>query len=179
MRTSGHSSRDSRGQQGFTLLEVSAAISVALGLSLALVSLLQQHVTFMRLFQRQTFLVREAPAVGDLLGRMLGGADAFFVYPTREAALAGGQPVAGNGQAAGLFTNSPAGETVTRVLAGEPAQNGAVALRCYTAQPGGGVSAWTVSDRIAGVEFRMEQGILGVTLHGPNGEEITYWGGAR
>jgi hypothetical protein len=46
---------------GFTIVEASLAISVILGLSLTMISMLQQHVTLMGLIQRQSFLTSEAP----------------------------------------------------------------------------------------------------------------------
>lgn len=166
-------------QRGFTLLEVSAALGVALALCTALIALLQQHISFVAFFQRQTFLVGEAPNIGDLVVRIMNRADHFFVYATRDEALAGGQPVLGAGQAVGLFFKGAEEETQLRVLAIEALPDGGSALRCYTPLSGSAPISWTVSNQVASGEFRAEDGILGVTLNGPNGEQVTYWGGAR
>jgi prepilin-type N-terminal cleavage/methylation domain-containing protein len=166
-------------QRGFTLIEVSAALGVALALSTALIALLQQHISFVAFFQRQTFLVAEAPNIGDLVVRIMNRADHFFVYATRDEALAGGQPVLGTGQAVGLFFKGAAEDTQLRVLAIEPLPDGGSALRCYAPVSGGAPTSWAVSTRIASGEFRAANGILGATLNGPNGEQVTYWGGAR
>jgi prepilin-type N-terminal cleavage/methylation domain-containing protein len=167
------------GRGGFTLLEMSLALAVALSLAAALMSMLMQHFRFMEFCQQQRFLTEEAPQIGNLLVRLLNGADHCFVYATRDDALAGANPVLGSGQAAGLFFKAPAGDTQLRVLAIEALPDGRAALRCLTPLPGGGTTAWTVSNDIAAAEFRAEEGIVGVVLNGRNGEQVTYWGGAR
>ena len=166
-------------QRAFTILEMSVVLAVALSLAAALMSMLQQHFHFMEMAQQQRFLTAEAPQMGNLLMRILNGADHCFVYATREDALAGANPVLGSGQAVGLFFKAPAEQTHLRVLAIEPLPDGRASLRCVTPLPGGDTTAWTVSNDIASAEFRAEEGIIGVTLNGPNGEQVTYWGGAR
>jgi prepilin-type N-terminal cleavage/methylation domain-containing protein len=165
--------------RGFTLLEMSVALAVALALSISLISLLQQHVSFVRLINRQTFLVAEAPSIGDLLVRIMNRSDHFFVYATRDDALSGGQPVLGAGQAVGLFFKGVTGERRLRVLAIEPRPEGGSALLCYAPVTGGETTSWTVSTRISSGEFRSADGILGITINGPAGEQVTYWGGSR
>jgi hypothetical protein len=166
-----------RARAGFTLLEISVALGMALSLSAVLMAMLQQHLNFVRLFERQTFLTNEAPQLGNLLVRILNGADHFFVYSTKDEALAGSNPKLGSGQAAGLFFKAPmAAEKKLRVLAIETLQTGRVALRCYAPELG---TSWTVSDKLASAEFLAEDGILGFRLNGPHGEQTTYWGGAR
>jgi len=166
-------------KRGFTLLEMSVALAVALALSVVLISLLQQHVSFVRLINRQTFLVAEAPSIGDLLVRIMNRSDHFFVYATRDDALSGGQPVLGAGQAVGLFFKGVNGESRLRVLAIEPRPEGGSALHCYAPMTGSETTSWAVSTRISSGEFRSADGILGITIDGPAGEQVTYWGGSR
>jgi hypothetical protein len=52
-------------------------------------------------------------------------------------------------------------------------------LRFYTPQADGTSTSWLVCNQITDANFRNDEGILSVTLEGPNGEEVTYSGGAR
>jgi prepilin-type N-terminal cleavage/methylation domain-containing protein len=169
-----------RKRRGFTLLETSLAISVVLGLSVALVSMLQQHVTFMGLVQRQSFLASEAPQIGNLVGRLFGSADHFFVYSNRDDALAGADPVLVDGEAVRLFIQGVDGETTEIWVTVESSTVGTdKILRCYSILPGKTEKSWTVREGLAGAAFHCNQGVLGVTLQGPTGEEISYYGGSR
>lgn len=165
-------------RSGFTLIEMSTAMSVMLVLAVALVVLMQQHVQFMEMFRRQSFLTAEAPKIGDMLGRIFNNADHYFVYATKDDALAAGQPVLTGGRAVRLFFKPPNQQTQERVIAVETTSN-TTALRFYSWQTDGTLTSWTISDRIAGADFRADEGILSVTLDGPNGEQVTYSGGAR
>ncbi len=163
---------------GFTLLEMSSAMAVLMILSSALLAMLQQHVLLMQLSQRQSFLTSEAPKIGNLLIRIMNGADHYFIYADKAAALGNGVPILGGGSAVKLFFNSATQTFSSCVLSVELTSSGP-ALRCYTPQNGGTATAWTVSGKVASAEFFNADGILAVTLHGPNGELITYSGGAR
>lgn len=178
MKTEALQSSRRSAQRGFTLLEMSSAMAVLLILSTAILAMMQQHVLLMQLCQRQAFLTSEAPKIGNLLTRLLNGADHYFVYSSKDAALGTGTPTLASGAAVKLFFKSAAQTTETRVLAVEAGSSGA-ALKLYNPQSNGGATSWTVSGKIASAEFLSADGILGVTLHGPNGEQITYSGGAR
>ncbi len=163
---------------GFTLLEMSSAMSVLLILAVALVVMLQQHVLFMEMFRRQSFLTVEAPKIGNLIGRIINHTDHYFVYGSKADALAGAQPVLTGGSAVRLFFKSADQETEERLIAVEPTAAGN-ALRFYSWRADGSETSWTISNRIANAQFSSDQGILNVMLQGPNGEEVTYGGGAR
>ncbi len=90
-------------RRGFTLMEVSTAMGLMVMLSGALVVMLQQHLSFMGMAQRQSFLAQEAPQIGNILGRIFQQADHFFIYTSRESALNGGTPVIENGNVVRLF----------------------------------------------------------------------------
>lgn len=178
MRASKFQRRFRGAQAGFTLLEMSTAIGIMVVLALALIVMLQQHVRFMELFRGQTFLSAEAPKIGNLLGRIFNKSDHFFVYESKDAALAEGTPVLGSGQAVRLFFKSATQETTAGVVAVESTEDGA-SIRYYGLQPDGTWNSWTISDRIASASLASELGILSMTLDGPNGEQVTYSGGAR
>lgn len=153
-------------------------MSVLLGLGVALVVMLQQHVSFMDFARQQSFLTSEAPQAGNLLGRLFGSADHYFVYESRPAALAGAAPVLVNGRAVRLYFEESTGGTREHWIAAETVGT-ATELRCYSTGLDGTEFSWTVCRGLAGATFRCDEGILGVTLQGPRGEEISYYGGAR
>lgn len=163
---------------GFTLIEMSSAMSVMMVLAVALIVMLQQHVQFMQMFQQQSFLTDEAPKVGNLLGRMINQADHYFVYANKAEALGGGAPILTSGRAVRLFFKSAAQETAERLITMEtPASGGE--LRFYSWLADGTSSSWVISSRLSDVGFVSDQGILSMTLQGPNGERVTFGGGVK
>ena len=153
-------------------------MSLLLILGSALVVMVQQHVTFVSVASRQSFLAKEAPKIGALLGRILSQADHYFIYESREGLLSGQPPVVENGGAVRLFFKAPNNTTVERVITTETTSNG-VALRFYTPTLDGTEISWTICSRLNGATFSADEGILMVTLQGPSGEEITYCGSPR
>jgi hypothetical protein len=164
-------------RRGFTLLETSMGISVTLGLSMVMFAMLQQHITFTGWIQKQTFLTSEAPQIGNLVGRIFGSADHYFVYTTRTAALGGATPVLSGGQAVRLFYESVSGDTTEIWVTVETVGSDKV-LRCHSA-PNGVAQSWIIADGLGNATFDCSTGVLGVQLTGPNGEEISYYGGSR
>lgn len=167
-----------RRKAGFTLLEVSTAMSVMLVLGVALLVMLQQHTQFLEMFRRQSFLASEAPKIGNMLGRILNEADHYFVYADKDDALVPGQPILTPGHAVKLFFKTPNQETEERMIVAEDTATGS-ALRFYSWDTDGTMASWTITDRISSAEFQSDQGILNMTLEGPNGERVTYGGGVR
>ena len=167
-----------RQQSGFTLLEMSSAMAVMMVLATALVAMMQQHVTFLQMCQQQVFLTSEAPKIGNLLNRILNSTDQYFVYASKEEALGNGLPTLGSGGAVKLFFKSAAQTTETRVLSVDTTASGA-ALRFYTPESANPEKSWTVSSKIRSASFHSAEGILSLSLLGPNKEEVTYYGGAR
>jgi prepilin-type N-terminal cleavage/methylation domain-containing protein len=164
-------------QRGFTLMEVSTAMGLMVMLSGALVVMLQQHLGFMEMARRQSFLAQEAPQIGNILGRIFQQADHFFIYSSHESALGGDTPVL-QGGAVRLFFKTAVQTTQERLIAAETGSSG-TSLRFYTPQPDGTETSWLICQGLQGAAFNASEGILTVTLTGPNGEEITYSGGAR
>lgn len=177
MKTVALSTRRSR-RAAFTLLEVSTAMGLMLVLGSSLVVMLQQHVTFMGLAQRQSFLADEAPKIGNVVGRIFSQVDHFMVHDTHDAAVAGGTPVLAGGRAVRLFFRAADQSTEIRIVSVQPLAEG-VDLRFYHTQADGTLASWSISDRLNDASFAVDQGILTITLSGPNGEIITYGGSAR
>ncbi len=170
--------RSARLKAGFTLLEMSAAFGVLMVIGIAMLAMLQQHTKFLELFRQQSFLAAEAPKIGNLLSRILNEADHYFVYPGKAEALAAGQPTMAPGQAVKLFFKSPNQGTEERMIVAESTTKG-TALRFYSLRQDGTTSSWTIASRLGGASFQSDQGILNMTLQGPNGEVVTYGGGVR
>ncbi|WP_113961982.1 hypothetical protein [Roseimicrobium gellanilyticum] len=164
---------------GFTLLETSLGISVTLALSMVMFAMLQQHVIFTGWLQKQSFLTTEAPQIGNLVGRIFGAADHYFVYANRDSAIGGAAPILSGGQAVRLFYDSASGNTTEIwITVDTVAATGKRALRCYSS-PNGVTQSWTICDGLTAASFDCSSGVLGVQLTGPNQEEITYYGGSR
>ncbi|HBJ85722.1 MAG TPA: hypothetical protein DDZ88_17985 [Verrucomicrobiales bacterium] len=167
-----------RAAPAFTLLEISSAIALMLILATALIVMLQQHVAFMEMAQRQKFLTNDAPQIGSLLGRIFNQSDHFFVYASHDSAVAGDAPVLSGGKAVRLFFHAADQTSKERLIAVDDS-GGTTRLRFYTLHADGSETSWVVSDKIKDATFSTSEGILAATLEGPNGEEITYSGGGR
>lgn len=165
-----------RHAHGFTLLEVSVTISLLLMLASALVIMIQQHITFMEMAQRQNFLARDAPQIGALLGRIFNQADHVFVFASRDDAVSGSNPTIGDGTAVRLSFRGADQATRVRIVSFEQGVSSAQ-LRFYTYRADGTETSWVITDKIASASFNMSQGILSAVLTGPSGEEVTYSGG--
>ena len=153
-------------------------MGLMLMLSTALVVMLQQHLTFMTLAQRQSFLAEEAPKIGSILGRIFQQADHFFVYTDRQGAEAAEAPVLMDGGAVRLFFKTTGQTMVERIIAAEPDANG-TSLRFYARHLDGTITSWLICQGLQSAAFHADEGILIATLTGPNGEEISYCGGSR
>ena len=164
--------------RGFTLLETSTAMAVMMGVGLALVLLTRQHITFVGLVARQSFLAVEAPQTGNLLGRLFVQSDHFFIYQSRESALAGGAPVLTGGKAVCLFFPTATGAILEHWITIEPSA-GLFQLKFHTVHADKSENSWTITSKLAGASFESNEGILGAILQGPNGEEISYYGGSQ
>jgi prepilin-type N-terminal cleavage/methylation domain-containing protein len=167
-----------RRNAGFTLMEMSVVMSLLVVLGVALVTLVTQHLQFVKVFRQQSFLATEAPQIGNLLGRILNEADHYFVYATKADALGGSAPIMTSGHALRLFFKTPTQETEERLIAVETAGS-VTSLKFYGWLADGTPTSWTITSKIHDAEFLSSQGILNMTLEGPNGEEVTYGGGAR
>lgn len=167
-----------RGRAGFSLMEASTALGITLALAVIMLVMLQQHLSIVAIASKQSFLGQEAPKIGDLLGRIFNQADHYFVYASRASAAAGEAPVLTNGRAVRLFFKSAAQTSEDRLISVETTANGEE-LRFYTPQANGTSTSWLVCGKLLGANFHNNEGVLSVTLQGPNGEEVTYSGGAR
>lgn len=168
-----------RRSRGFTVLEMTLALALSLGVAVTLISLLQQQIGFSRALSRFSFLRDEAPQINTLLSTIITKSDNYRIYPDVGKAKAGTEPVRSGGRALRLRFRNPDGDFDTGIVAFE-VENEEKRLNYYL-QPSGSTSwpntpDWTISSQPDLVDFDNSSGILLVTMTGENGEEITYAG---
>lgn len=168
-----------RRSRGFTLLEMTFAIGMSLGIAAMLVGLMQQQVSFTRLLTQFRFLREEAPNINTLMTTMLNKADSYRIYTSTGNAKAASNAVRDNGRALRLRLRNPDGTTAHAIIAFETL-GGVNRLNYYHLNSSNGTwpndPSWTITSRPSLVNFSNSSGILLVTMTGPDGEEITYAG---
>ncbi|NLT70255.1 MAG: type II secretion system protein [Verrucomicrobiaceae bacterium] len=170
---------DRRGIRGFTLLEMSVAMALTMGLSTMLVGIMQQQVSFTRMLTQFRFLREEAPNINTLMTTMINKADSYRIYTSTGNAKAATNAVRDDGRALRLRLRNPDGTAAHAIIAFE-SQEGTNRLnyyyRSHSASTWPSHPSWTITSRPALVNFSNSTGILLVTMTGPDGEEITYAG---
>lgn len=166
-----------RHPSGFTLLEMSAAMAVMMVVSSALVAMMQQHVAFLQRCQQQVFLTSK-----------LQNRDSSEPDPEQRRSLLclrhqrrrpWERPPNPDKRQRGetIFQISSANHRTPRFERGT--QPLGSLLRFYTPQSTSPETSWTVSSKFRAASFLSEDGILSLSLLGPNYEQVTYYGGAR
>jgi Tfp pilus assembly protein PilE len=79
-------------RRGFTLVELSIAVMLGLAIGAMVISLFNQQVAFLKIYQKQTFLTEEAPMISQHVRQLVGKADRFRLHDTVADALAGTNP---------------------------------------------------------------------------------------
>lgn len=168
------------GRSGFTLIELTLAITLSLGAAGAIIALLSQQVSFNRMLADYRFIRDEAPQVSSLIGNLLNKADSYRIYPGLDEAKSMDGAVRSEGRALRLRFRSPDGGLTHAIIAFETAADGGAQLNYYYWDGIGAgwpaAPAWTISRRPTLVEFDNTSGVLLITMRGPSDEEITYAG---
>ena len=164
-------------RRGFTLLELTIAIMMGLATGTMVLSLFNQQLAFLKIFKAQSFLTEEAPIISMYVSRLVGKADRFRLHDSVSDALSGTNPRLTASPVVLLNFRQPDGTMRATILSFEDRGSG-FALYYYVVPVTGvlGTPQWAVSKSPSNVVFTMEQGVLRMTLTGPNGEEITYSG---
>lgn len=172
MRMSG-----SHRRKAFTLIELTIAITLGLATGTMLLSLFNQQLAFLRLYKAQSFLVEETPIISMYVSRLIGKADRFRLHDSVADALAGIRPRLTASPVVVLNFRQPDGSVQATMLSFENRGTGKALY--YYVVPASGVLAdpeWAVTKAPSDVTFAVEQGVLRMTLSGPNGEQVTYSG---
>ncbi len=165
-------------RRGFTLVELTLAMMMGMIVAAMVLTLFNQQLAFLRIFQAQNFLTGEAPVINNYLSRVIGRADGFRLYRSLGD-IGGGNPVMDDATILLLRFREPNGVFRACVLSFEDPGTGQGQGLYYRVVSAGGVLSapqWALTTKPANVNFAIEQGILRVRLTGPNGEEVIYSG---
>lgn len=164
---------------GFTLIEMSLALALSIGIAAVIISMLSQQVSFARALGEFRFLRDEAPQVNTLVTNIVYKADKYRIFPNLDSAKAFQGAVRTGGTALRLRFRHPGGGADHAIICFEN-RNGEDQLNYYFRSNGdSGWSdspGWTISKQPSSVEFDNSTGILLITLRGDSGDEITYAG---
>jgi type II secretory pathway pseudopilin PulG len=168
--------RKSRGR-GYTLIELTLAMSVGIIISAIVMSLVNQQLAFLKIFRAQSFLVTEAPMMNNYVVKIIGNADSYQLYASVDDLVAGRAQVLENAPVIMLRFREPNGTFRASVLSFEnPGTGSGLYYRMVNSSGVLAAPSWVLSKRPTNVRFSIEQGILRMLVSGPNGEEVTYSG---
>jgi hypothetical protein len=166
-----------RSRRGYTLVELSLAMTTGLVVATLLLALVNQQIAFLRIFNAQNFLTTEAPVINNYLARVIGSAEGYRLYESVADLVAGEDPVLADAPVIMLRFKEPDGSFRASVLSFEnPGTGQGLYYRMVTRAGVLGAPDWALTKRPANVNFAVVQGILRVRITGPNGEEIVYSG---
>lgn len=166
-----------RCRRGFTLVELTLAMVAGMAIAAIALILFNQQLVFLRIFGAQGFLTDEAPLVSMHVNKLVGKAERFRLHATVADALSGSNPRTTASPVLVLNFRQPDGQLRAAILAFENLGSGP-ALYYYLVPLTGtlGTPQWFITKKPQDVSFAVENGILRMTLTGPNGERITYSG---
>ena len=170
-------------QQGFTLIEMSTAMIVAITISGIMMPLLQQQISFHRVMRAQNFLVEEAPQINHTVASVLAQADAYRIPLDLTDAIADANAVTADGKALVLGFLDADGSQTFGIISFESTADASY-LGYYNLDPtapfaGEGNPDWFISRQVTDATFFVENGVFRMQLTGPSGETITYSGTPR
>ena len=164
-------------RRGFTLLELSLAILLGMAIGAMCLALFNQQLTFLRIYRAQNFLTGEAPLISMHVSKLVGKAERFRLHNSVAEALSGANPRSAASPVLVLNFRQPDGVMRAAILSFEDCGSG-LALYYYVVPLSGvlGTPRWYITKVPSNVVFSVEQGILRMTLTGPNSEIVTYSG---
>lgn len=168
-----------RWRRGYTLTELALAMMMGIMVAVMLLSIFQQQVSFLRIFNAQSFLTMEAPVLNNYLSRVMSSAEGYRLYSSVSSLTGGSAPVMADAPVLMLRFKEPNGTFRASVLSYEDPGGGqgrGLYFRPVTAAGSLGTAEWALSKKPTDVKFSVVDGILRCRITGPNGEEITYSG---
>lgn len=164
-------------RRGFTLLELTVAMMVGMSVGGMVLAMLNNQMSFLRIFRAQSFLHEEVPIVSNHVTKLLSTAERFRLHASLDDALAGKDPRLTDSPVLVMNFRQPDGTLRAGILSYEDRGQGD-ALYYYVVPVSGVLSApqWAVTSEPTNVSFSVESGILRTRLTGPAGEEVTFSG---
>lgn len=164
-------------KKGFTLVELTIAMLVGLMIGGMLLAMLNQQISFLKIFRAQSFLNEEAPIISHHVSKLLLNAERFRLHASLEEALAGEDPQLTDSPVVVLNFRQPDGTMRAGILSFEDRGDGS-ALYYYVVPLVGQLQEpeWAITTKPTNVSFFVESGIIRTRLTGPAGEEITFSG---
>lgn len=171
--------RNKSRRSAFTLIEMTMALGMAMGIVFAILAMLQQQISFNQALADFRFLRDEAPQLNTLLVNIINKADSYRIYNNLSDAKNQTGAVRSDGRAMKLRFRNPDGTSDQaivsfEVLDGKKQLNFYFKTRNSTSWPAD--PSWTISSKPDGVNFDNTTGILLMTFAGSKGDEITYAG---
>jgi len=166
-------------RRAFTLLELTLALGIGMMIAGIGLLLFQQQLSFIRIFNAQDFLTREAPLINNYVVRVIGTAEGYQLYTSMDSLKNGDNPVLADADVLVLRFREADGAVRESVLSFEQPENGEPGLYYRVVDPVTGLPEnpdWALSKQPADVTFAVEQGVLRMRLDGPNGERLVYSG---
>lgn len=162
---------------GFTLIELTLAIMLGMAISGMSLALFNQQLAFLKIYKAQSFLTEEAPLVSLHVSKLVGKAERFRLHASVADALAGTNPQSAASPVLVLNFRQPDGVVRAAILSFENRGSG-LALYYYVVPLSGvlGSPQWYITKKPKNISFWVDQGILRMSLSGPNSELITYSG---
>ncbi len=169
--------------RGFTLIEMSTAMIVAITISGIMMALLQQQISFHRVMRAQNFLVEEAPQINHTITSVLAQADAYRIHLDLTDAVSDTNAVTADGKTLVLGFLEADGSQRFGIISFESSVDSTY-LGYYNLDPaspfgGEGNPDWIISHQVTDATFFVENGVFRMQLTGPSGETITYSGTPR
>lgn len=168
-----------RSRRGYTLTELALAMMMGILAAVMLLSIFNQQLAFLRIFNAQSFLTREAPIINSYLSRVLSSAEGYRLYTSITSLTGGSTPVMADAPVLMLRFKEPDGTFRASVLSFENPGGGkgqGLYFRPVTSAGALGTAEWALSVQPTDVKFSVVDGILRTRITGPAGEEITYSG---
>lgn len=161
--------------RAFTLLEMTMAVALSLGIAATLIGLLQQQVSFTSVLSKFSFLRDDAPQVNTLLSSLINRADTYRLFQSYQNAKSLSNPVRGNASTLWLRFRNPDGSVDNGAVVYENAKLNFY-YKHHNQANWPSSPSWTISSKPSSVVFANTSGVLEITMTGPTGEEITYAG---
>lgn len=169
-------------KRGYTLVELTVMILVGLIIATMTLTLLNNQIASFGIIKTQNFLVADAPQINNTLNRIVSRANSFRLYPTFTDVTNATNPTINNAQTLVLLFQSSgqAGALNAAPTFGVIGFNAATNSLDYystndlTTLNQNTSPSWNISKQVNNVNYNVINGVLRLTITGPNGGTITY-----